>query len=334
MNYRDAVIMALEHKDVRPVPYYLDLTEEAKLRVCQYTGDTAFFEHSGSYLAQARNENFVYLTDTLFQDMFGVVWDKGVQEGDFGVVNQYLLKSPTLENYRFPDPDAKTIRRKCERLAAQRDKFTMYIIGFSLFERAWTLRSMPDLLCDMIDEEEFVDELLDHIVAYNLKVIDIVAEYPIDCIFFGDDWGMQKGLIMGFPLWKRFIGPRIKRQYDYVHGKGLYVAQHSCGDCREVFPSLVEAGLDIYNTFQPEIYDIDDYKRRYGDKITFFGGISTQKLLPYATPDEVKKETIRITRIMSKNGGYILAPTHAMTNDIPTENIMAFLSVCQNQSEQ
>ena len=331
MNCREAVIRALEHQDVRPVPYYLDLSDEARLRMRQYTGDPDFFEHSGSYLAQERNEEFTGLSDTLFQDMFGVVWDKGVQGGDFGVVKEYALKSPKLGDYRFPDPDETAIRRKCERLAAQRDKFTMYTIGFSLFERAWTLRSMQELLCDMITEEAFADELLDRIVAYNLQVVDIVAEYPIDCIFFGDDWGMQKGLIMGLPLWKRFIEPRIRKEYEYVHGKGMYVAQHSCGDCREVFPALIEAGLDIYNTFQPEIYPIDEFKRRYGDKITFFGGISTQTLLPYAAPGEVKKETTRILDILSQNGGYILAPTHAITGDVPSENIMAFLGVCQNQ---
>ena len=263
--------------------------------------------------------------------MFGVVWDKGTQEGDFGVVHEYLLKEPSLEGYTFSEPDEALIRMKCEKLAAQKDKFTMYIIGFSLFERAWTLRSMEELLCDMIEEPEFVDELMDRIVEYNLKVVDIVSQYPIDCVFFGDDWGMQKGLIMGYPLWKRFIGPRIEKEYAYVKSKGMFVAQHSCGDCSLVFPDLKKFGLDIYNTFQPEVYDIEFFKKTYGDRITFFGGISTQKLLPYASPDEVKKEMARIIQILSKDGGYIIAPTHAMPGDIPPENVLAFLEVCKNQ---
>ena len=111
----------------------------------------------------------------------------------------------------------------------------------------------------------------------------------------------------------------------------MYVAQHSCGDCREVFPDLQAFGLDIYNTFQPEVYDIELFKKRFGDTITFFGGISTQTLLPFATPDEVERETRRILGILSRGGGYILAPTHAMPGDIPPENVMAFLRVCQNQ---
>lgn len=333
MTKRDAVLKALRHEDVRPVPYYLDMTDEVAQRMRLHTADPLFFEHSGSYLAQERNESFVDLDGGLFRDQFGVVWDKGAQEGDFGVVNTYPLKQPTLEGYTFPEPDEALIREKCARLVAQKDKFTMYIIGFSLFERAWTLRSMEELLCDMLDEPEFVDALLDEIVRYNLKVVDIVAQYPIDCIFFGDDWGMQKGLIMGYPLWKQFIGPRIRRQYAYVKQKGMYVAQHSCGDCAQVFPDLVEAGLDIYNTFQPEVYDIEYFKKTYGSQITFFGGISTQTLLPVATPEQVRSETRRITRILSRDGGYIIAPTHAMPCDIPTENVLAFLDACQNQED-
>lgn len=333
MNRREAVLKALRHEDVRPVPYFLDMTDETAQRMREFTGNPLFFEHSGSYLVQERNESFVDLQHGLFRDMFGVVWDKGVQEGDFGVVHEYLLKEPSLAGYTFPEPDERLIREKCERLVAQRDRFTMYIIGFSLFERAWTLRSMEELLCDMLEEPEFVDELLDRIVEYNLKVVDIVSQYPVDCIFFGDDWGMQKGLIMGYPLWKKFIGPRIEKEYAYVKAKGMYVAQHSCGDCREVFPDLKAYGLDIYNTFQPEVYDIEFFKKTYGDAITFFGGISTQKLLPYASPEEVKREMVRIIDILSKDGGYIIAPTHAMPGDIPPENVLAFLEVCQNQGQ-
>lgn len=331
MTKREAVIKALRHEDVYPVPYALDLTELVHKRMQMFCQDPLFFEHSGSYLAKQTNESFTDLGGGMVQDMFGVVWDKGSQEGDFGIIPNYLIKEATLDGYTFPEPDERLIREKCEALVANKDLFTMYSIGFSLFERAWTLRSMEELLMDMIADPDFVDALMDKIVDYNLKVVDIVAEYPIDCIFFGDDWGMQQGLIMGYPLWKQFIKPRIRREYAHVKSKGMYVAQHSCGDCREVFPDLVECGLDIYNTFQPEVYDIDYFKKTFGNSITFYGGISTQRLLPFAKPDEVKAEMQRIIDVLANKGGYIIAPTHAMPGDIPEENVMAFLEVCQNQ---
>ena len=330
MTKREAVLKTLSHTSVHPVPYYLDMTDEVHERMIRFTGDDHFFEHSGSYLAQERNESFTALSDSMFKDMFSVVWDKRF-EGDFGVVAEYPIKEPSLDGYVFPQPDETLIHEKCRRLVNQGDKFTMYIIGFSLFERAWTLYSMEELLCAFMTDTDFVNTMLDRITDYNLAVAEIVCQYPIDCIFFGDDWGQQQGLIMGYPIWKEFIYPRLKRMYYFVQSRGKYVAQHSCGDCRQLFPDLVDMKLDIYNTFQPEVYDIVDFKERFGRHITFFGGISTQKLLPYAAPSEIKKEMRRITDILSRDGGYIIAPTHAMPADIPNENVQAFLEFCREQ---
>ena len=330
MTKREAVIQTLSHKPVHPVPYQLDMTDEVYRRMVAFSGDYQYFEHSGSYLALERNESFTTISDTMFRDMFSVVWDRH-QEGDFGIVDDYPIKQASFDGYVFPKPDEKLIREKCERLVKKNDQFTMYIIGFSLFERAWTLYSMEEVLCAFITDKAFIHEMLDRIVEYNLAVAELVCQYPIDCILFGDDWGQQHGLIMGYPLWKEFILPRQKIMYDFVKSKGKYVAQHACGDCRELFPDLVYLGLDIYNTFQPEVYDIVDFKKRFGAHITFFGGISTQRLLPFATPEQLKTEMRRITDILSKDGGYIIAPTHAMPADIPSENVQAFLEFCQNQ---
>ena len=329
MTKRDIVIRTLNHQESRVIPYFLEMTEETEKKMIAYTGDEKFFEHTDSYLAQERNESFTDLSDGKFQDMFGVIWDKGAQEGDFGIAIGHPIPDSEIGDYKFPEPDEKLIREKCERLVAQKDKFTMYIIGFSLYERLWTLHGIEQTLEDFLLEPEFIDEVLDGIVEYNCKVVDIVAQYPIDCIFYGDDWGQQQGLIMGYPLWKRFIKPRLKKMYDHVKKYGMYVAQHSCGDCRQVFPDLVELGLDIYNTFQPEVYDIVDFKERFGKDLTFYGAISTQKILPFKTPEEVRVEMHRIMDILGKDGGYILAPTHAMPGDIPEENVLMFQHVAK-----
>ena len=327
MTKRDIVIRTLNHQESDVIPYFLEMTEETEKKMIAYTGDPLFFEHTDSYLAQERNESFTDLSDGKFQDMFGVIWDKGAQEGDFGIAIGHPIPDSEIGDYKFPEPDEKLIREKCERLVAQKDKFTMYIIGFSLYERLWTLHGIEQTLEDFLLEPEFIDEVLDGIVEYNCKVVDIVAQYPI-----GDDWGQQQGLIMGYPLWKRFIKPRLKKMYDHVKKYGMYVAQHSCGDCRQVFPDLVELGLDIYNTFQPEVYDIVDFKERFGKDLTFYGAISTQKILPFKTPEEVRVEMHRIMDILGKDGGYILAPTHAMPGDIPEENVLMFQHVAKNEN--
>jgi len=330
MTCKERVLTALRHEQPDIVPYQLDLTDDVYRRLQGYFRDDGFFARTGSHLAQERNESFTEVDATLFYDMFGVLWSRE-QEGDFGIVKKKVFNEADFGAYVFPEPDAALIREKCARLEAQPEKFTMYIIGFSLFERAWTLRGFNEILMDFLLEKQFAGRLLDRIVEYNLKVVDIVAEYDVDCIFFGDDWGQQKGLIMGPHIWREFIKPRLREQYDYVKSKGMYVAQHSCGDIRGVFHDLVEIGMDIYNTFQPEIYDVAKMKREYGDDVTFYGGISTQRLLPFGSPDDVRRETREIMDVAGKNGGFIAAPTHSIPNDVPTENILAFLDVAQNQ---
>ena len=180
---------------------------------------------------------------------------------------------------------------------------------------------------DFLLEPEFVHKLMDKICQYNLKVIEIATQYPIDGVYFGDDWGQQKGTIMGVTHWREFIKPYLAKMYGAVKAKGKFVCQHSCGDISELFDDVIEVGLDIYNTFQPEIYDIEKVKEQYGDRLTFFGGVSTQFVLPNGTPDDVRAETERLISVMSKNGGYIAAPTHCVPDDVPVENILAFLEV-------
>ena len=119
-------------------------------------------------------------------------------------------------------------------------------IGFSLFERAWTLRGMENLLIDMVEAPAFVDDLLDAITEYNLAVIEGACRFPIDFMMFGDDWGQQLGLLMGPAKWRRFIKPRLARMYGAVRASGRYVLIHSCGKVDELFPDLIEIGLNCF----------------------------------------------------------------------------------------
>jgi uroporphyrinogen decarboxylase len=123
----------------------------------------------------------------------------------------------------------------------------------------------------------------------------------------------------------------MARLYARVKSKRKFVIQHSCGDCRELFPDLIDMGLDCYQTFQPEIYDIAEMKKLYGSRVSFWGGVSTQQALPRLTSGELKKEIIRVMNILRKNGGLIIAPTHALPFDVPAENILAMIDVFQNQ---
>ena len=161
--------------------------------------------------------------------------------------------------------------------------------------------------------------------------LDIALAHDIDCLLFGDDWGSQSGLIMGPKLWREFIKPRVAKMYERVSSAGKYVAIHSCGDVRAVLPDLVEIGLNIFNPFQPETMDIFETKKRYYGKLSFYGGISVQTLLPRGTSDDVRRETKRLLEVLGEGGGYIASPSHDVPVDVPPENMAAMIEVLQNQ---
>ena len=112
---------------------------------------------------------------------------------------------------------------------------------------------MEELLMYMLTEKDFVNQLFDKILQYNLGIIERACSLDIDIFRFGDDWGQQRGLIMGIYLWREFIKPRIKKMYELVKSKGRYVMIHCCGKIDGILPELIECGLDIFNPFQPEV---------------------------------------------------------------------------------
>ena len=110
-----------------------------------------------------------------------------------------------------------------------------------------------------------------------------------------------------------------------VKRAGKAVMIHSCGRVQELFPELIELGLDIFNPFQPEVMDPYEMKRQFGRELTFFGGMSVQKLLPFGTPQQIRDETRRLMDEIGRDGGFIIAPSHDMPGDIPLENMVAFI---------
>ena len=335
MTKKERVKRTLNHKESDIIPYELSFTGQAYEKMAAYLGDRDF--HLGLNSHISGYQYWGWPTEMagggeLFRDEFGVIWDRSGADKDIGAVTTPLIPDLEEHDYVLPPIDGARLRREIiDMLAGAEDRFSFVGIGFSMFERAWSLGGMENILMAMLTSPAELDTLLDAICERNLKTLDIILEFDVDGVYFGDDWGQQKGLIMGPEHWRRFIKPQMQRMYAKVKQAGKPVAQHSCGDIFEIFPDLIEIGLDCYQTFQPEIYDIERVKREYGADLTFWGGISTQQLLPVATPAVVKNETARIMRIMGKGGGYIAAPTHSLPGDIPPENIAAMLEVFQGQ---
>ena len=334
MNRAERIVNTLNHKESDYIPYNMEFTEVAFDKTAKHFGERDFFDKINNHLIAAGPDEFVEGPAHFFTDKFGVLWNRTV-DTDIGIVSNTLIPDYETRSYQFPKINAESVNQSLDYLKNEKnDRFAIFNVGFSMFERAWTLRGMEDILVDMVLNQSQLHALLEEITEYNLKMIDMAVQHDfIDAIMFGDDWGSQRSLIMGRDMWVEFIKPCMKQMYMKAKSNGKFVFQHSCGNIIDIFPDLIEIGLDCYQTFQPEIYDIEKVKREYGGDLTFWGGISTQQLLPTAPAEVVKAETIKMMKTMGQNGGYIAAPTHAMPGDIPLENILAMFEVFTNQQK-
>ena len=328
---REVMRMVLEGRRPPYVPWSFGFTREAWEKLVAYGMDRLASAIAGDMFCVGDPCGlFTDIGAGRVRDLFGVVWDRRVDK-DIGVVDGYRLGEPTLKGFAFPDSSDPRLYADIPGLIASgRDGLRVFSIGFSLYERAWTLRGMENLMMDFLDHPAFVHELLGAIADFNIAVIRRALEHDIDAIRFGDDWGQQRGLQMGPAIWREFIRPQLARMYSVVRQAGRYVMIHSCGDVDELFDDLIAIGVNCFNPFQPEVMDVAALLKQYRGRLAFHGGLSTQRTLPYGTPDDVRRET-RALLELGRDGGYVLAPAHDVEGDVPLENMLAFIDEAARQ---
>lgn len=336
MTRKERVSCAIRHQETDRLPYYIELTTIEKTKMEQYTGDENYVDRFENDIEMIGFGGEVYPKEGspgIFQDDFGALWDRTGPDKDIGVLKGCVLEEPeAFKQYIFPEIWEEEIRKKMKAFVENgRDTFKVVGISFAMYERGWALCGVENMLSYFVEEPEFVEALFDKIYQYDQKLLSIILEYEIDGVCLGDDWGQQKGLIMGPRYWRQYIKPQMKRLYQCIKKSGKFVIQHSCGDIEEIFEDLIEIGLDVYQTVQPEIYALEKVKQKVEDRLAFWGGISTQTLLPFATVDEITDTVQKTAAIMRKGGGYILAPTHTVTGDVPPENVEMLVRIFKNQ---
>jgi len=309
MTRRDLVKTVIAHKAISRVPYCMVLTREAEKRL------------------QAEN---------------GGRWSVEFLDNDVIQVNPpwwgwYQL----ADDWRRPDVPASPARvaghgdyqgffEKLRLLRAHSDKYILAVIFGSHFEKANFARGIENFLMDMAGSPDFAISLLTKIIDRNMVMLENILSAPeIDGVLLGSDWGSQRGLLMSPRLWNDMIRPGEQREYDLIHSYGKDVWIHSCGNIEPIIPALIEMGIDVLNPVQPEAMDIRALKASYGSRLTFWGGVSTQDLLPNGTPEQVKAEARRIRNMMAQGGGYIFGPSQDIQDDVPLANITALLEVAR-----
>ncbi len=333
MTKRQLIKLILDGGKPPYLPWSCGFTKEAREKLEAHFAPTELEDALDNHLLKLGSDIgfFADLGNDRVQDVFGVVWDRSVDK-DIGIVEGCVLPQPTLAGYTLPDPrDPRFFADIPAKIARWGDRFRVFQIGFSLYERAWTLRGMQNLLMDMLDHPKFVHELLEAIADYNIAQVHEALHHDIDAVYFGDDWGQQRGLQMGPRLWRQFIFPVLARMYGVVRDAGKYVFIHSCGDVDELFDDLISIGVNCFNPFQPEVMDVAALHARYLGRLVFHGGLSTQRTLPHGAAEDVRRETERLLA-MGRAGGYIFAPAHDVEGDVPLANMLAFIQVIHNQA--
>jgi len=316
MTKREVIRLVLQGKRPPYVPWSMGFTKEAKEKLLRHYDCDDLEVPLENHLLKLGSDIgfFTELGNDRMQDVFGVVWDRSIDK-DIGNVDGCLLPEPTLDGYEFPDPlDRRFFEDIPEKIEKFPDRFRVFQIGFSLYERAWTLRGMENLMMDFLDHPEFVHQLLDAIADYNIVQVGEALKHDIDAVYFGDDWGQQA----------------LRRMYTAVRRAGKFVMIHSCGDVDELFDDLIGIGLNCFNPFQPEVMDIDSLLPQYRGRLAFHGGMSTQRTLPFGSVEQVRAETRRLLEL-GRQGSYILAPAHDVEGDVPLENMLAMIELAHRQ---
>ena len=330
MKPRDIVLDQIHQHETIPVPYTLAFEQDVGARLDEHFGGDAWRQRLVRYIVQcggvckSTNEK---LDDAHHRDAFGTVWRTDKLPP---AVVEPGLKAPTFRGYAFPSADTfldQTLKDEVnKRIGESSDSLTIVSTGMCLWG-SWYVRGFENTLMDCAAEEDFYTELLDRFTDLTLALVGQCADIPADAIMMGDDWGNQRGVTIGPERWRRFYKPRYARIFEAVHDQDKLAIMHCCGSVAAIMGDIVEIGLDVLESVQPEAAGMNPYalKKAWGDKITFWGCLGSQSTIPFATPAEIRREIRSLRSEMGRGGGYILAPAKPLRPETPTENAVAIV---------
>lgn len=267
-------------------------------------------------------------------DEWGVVWRRAAYYYD---MIDFPLKDASgvddLSHYQVPDPrDPGRVRWLAERAQAARQNgfaVTLDPLAGGILEMAASMRGHTNFFMDMAGNVELAEAILDLVtdffVAYYEEALSAAGD-NIDIVFFGDDYGMQSGMIMSPALWRKMIKPRLARLIQKIKSfPNIRYQHHSCGGIAPIIPDLIEIGVDILNPLQPSAkgMDLPHIKQLYGKNLIFHGAIDQQGTLPHGNSEQVRQEVKARVRDLAPGGGYIVAVSPNIQADVPPENILA-----------
>lgn len=334
MKPRDIVRNQIEHIETEIVPYTLPFEGDIEERLNAYYGGITWKKRLKSFFKETEAVNTMKKLPTdrkgFERDPYGTIWR--MDRLPFHL-EEPAMQKPSFAGYQWPDPEMffvseADVKKKRNEFQQFKDEYFLVAwLGWGLFETSWGLRGFENVMMDVVAEPQFYEELLDRIVEQFLAYINYTCEVlpEIDAIMFGDDWGDQRGVIVGPDRWRRLFKSRYAKIYEAVHAKGKYAFSHCCGSMADIFPDIIEIKLDLLESVQPEARGMNPYelKKKWGDKIAFWGCLGSQSIIPFGTPEEIHAEVRKLREQMGRGGGFILAPAKALQPGTPIENAVA-----------
>ncbi len=342
MTSRERILAAIDHKLVDRVPRIFKGTPEVDKAVMSLYGLSSVDDiktlfkceslHWPFYKVSAPDPNEQMEIDNQEISRWGVRY----REVDYGSGRYFEpIGSPLMEvqsvddveRYPWPDPEAVDLSNVANQLDDWKDKATSGP-GISIFEVAYQMRGMQQLLEDMLLEPKLVEAILAHIEAYWQRLNERIwtaGGGRFDIFIAIDDFGTQRSLIMSKSAWDRFFAPIYKRAFGWAKERGMRIMIHSDGAVKEIVPDLIDFGLDVLDPAQPMAEGMDPYliKQEFGKDVCLHGTIDVQELLPFGTPAQIKEEVKRQIEVLGDGSGFILAPSHCIQPGVQIENIAA-----------
>ena len=271
--------------------------------------------------------------------------ERGVKVSSWGIHTRYIehesggywdycdfpLQSAdeaTVASWPMPSPDDFDYAAVVEQ-CSKHDEYGLCLMCFGdLINGNGMLRGMEQTLVDLITDEPAGLLLADRrfgvqeeAARRSLKA----ANGRVDVLWLGEDLGTQHTPMISMEVFKKHFRPRYQRLVDLGKEFGCRVMIHTCGSSSWAYDEFIDMGMDAVDTLQPEAKDMSpEYlKRRFGDRLAFHGCISTAGPVAFGTVDEVVADCKHTLDVMMPGGGYCFAPTHALQDNSPTENVVA-----------
>jgi uroporphyrinogen decarboxylase len=236
----------------------------------------------------------------------------------------------TVARWPMPSPDDFDYSRL--RTACEKNK--EYAVGVGspglacIMNTVGFWRGMEQMFLDLVTEDPAGFLLIDRMLEVHLEITRReleAAKGGVDFIWIGEDLGTQRGPLISMETFRKQIKPRHKPFFDLARASDLPVMMHTCGSSSWAYDDYIGMGLKVADTLQPEAKDMapEYLKRRFGDRLAFHGCISTAGPVSFGTVDDVIADCRKTLDAMMPGGGYCFAPTHALQDNSPTENVLA-----------